>query len=293
MISAVIPTFRGRSRLERNLGSVLASLSRSGEPFEVVVVDDGGGGIADLSSGARLLSLEENRGYGPAVNAGARDARGELLLVLNDDVRLEDDTVTVLRSRLPAQAVFAVVPKIRSPLAACGDEGGKAVEWLAGAAEIREAPSAVEQPTLYPVGCCFLCRRDIFLAMGGFDEIYAPFFWEDVDLGYRAWRRGLATRHVPEALCHHEGSATLRAERTLEERERHWFRNRVLFHLRDLADPALRAENMGCWMAHALFDTRTVRTDGLAEALERFARHGRRDDPGEDDARILARLAPR
>jgi hypothetical protein len=61
MISAVIPTCRGRSRLERNLGSVLASLSRSGEPFEVVVVDDGGGGIADLSSGARLLSLEENR----------------------------------------------------------------------------------------------------------------------------------------------------------------------------------------------------------------------------------------
>ena len=67
MISAVVPTCRGLARLERNLGTVAASLEASGEPWEIVVVDDGGGGLEALDTPARVLALPENRGYGPAV----------------------------------------------------------------------------------------------------------------------------------------------------------------------------------------------------------------------------------
>jgi GT2 family glycosyltransferase len=293
VISAVIPTYRGRARLERNLPSVVASLERTGEPWEIVVVDDGGGGLGPLPTGARLVALPENVGYGPAVNAGARAATGEYLLILNDDLRLEAATVSRLRACFPAEELFAVVPAIRSGLARCGDEGGKAAAWEAGMIEVREAPAAATHPTLYPVGCCFLCPREAYLALGGYDDVYAPFLWEDVDLGYRAWRRGLATLHVPEAVCHHEGSATLSTERTLEERERMSFRNRALFHLRNLSDPDRRAENLGAWAAHALFDGREQRVRGLAEALARFERCGRREDRGASDAQILERSGGR
>jgi GT2 family glycosyltransferase len=293
VISAVIPTYRGRARLERNLPSVVASLERAGGPWEIVVVDDGGGGLGPLPPGARLVTLARNRGYGPAVNAGARAAKGELLLVLNDDLRLESATVSRLLACFPDRRLFAVVPAIRSSLALCGDEGGKAAAWEAGMIEVREAPAEATHPTLYPVGCCFLCPRELFLALGGYDDVYAPFLWEDVDLGYRAWRRGLATLHVPEAVCHHEGSATLSTERTLDERERMSFRNRVLFHLRNLEDPGLRAENLGAWAAHALFDGRAQRLKGLEEAMARFDRCGRREDRGASDARILARSGGR
>ena len=209
--------------------------------------------------------------------------------MLNDDVRLERRTVGALRDRLSAAGVFAAVPAIRSPLAACGDEGGKAGTWLAGEIELRETASQTTQPTLYPVGCCFLCRRQDFLDLGGYDELFAPFFWEDVDLGYRAWRRGLATLHVPEAVCDHEGSATLAEAHSLETREKAFSRNRVLFHLRNLRDPSLRAQNLGAWAAHALFDGREPLRRGLSEAVEAFARSGRRCDPGLADDEILAR----
>lgn len=293
MISAVIPTFRGRARLERNLPSVTESLAASGQAWEVVVVDDGGGELGPLPSGVRLFALARNLGYGPAVNAGVRAAKGEHLLVLNDDVRLDHHTVATLHERFSGAALFAVVPAIRSPLAVSGDEGGKAGIWQAGEIELRETTSRTVHPTLYPIGCCFLCRRRDFLDLGGYDELFAPFFWEDVDLGYRAWRRGLATLHVPDAVCDHEGSATLTEAHSLEAREQAFARNRVLFHLRNLRDAALRAENMGAWVAHALFDDHQAQQRGLSEAIDVFARAGRRSDTGLADDEILARAGGR
>jgi GT2 family glycosyltransferase len=289
LISAVVPTYRGAARLARHLPSVLASLSRSGEPFELIVVDDGGGGIDALPPEARLLALPEQGGYGPAVSAGAGAARGERLLILNDDVELEPDTVEVLARHL-VPPVFAVVPRIVSPLAACGDEGGKTGVFAAGLLELLEAPSDAPHPTLYPVGCCVLCTRAGFLELGGYDRAYAPFFWEDVELGYRAWRRGLPVLHVPTTSCRHVGSATLREVYDAGERERLFFRNRVLFQLRNLQEPVRRHACLGALLAFALFDDREPRVRGLAEALERNSAAGAAPPAGLSDDEILARV---
>jgi GT2 family glycosyltransferase len=289
VISAIVPTLKGQARLERNLGSVVTALEAAGQLWEVLIVDDGGGGISWPDPGVRVLAMPENRGYGPAVNAGAAVAAGEYLLVLNDDVRLEAPSIERLLRPFPDPALFAVVPAIRSPLAACGDEGGKAAVWEAGLVEIREVASERTHPTFYAVGCCFLCPRVVWERLGGFDPVFAPFLWEDVDLSYRARRRGLEILHVPEAVCHHEGSATLREQRTLAERERIGFRNRVLFHLRNLRDPALRAEAFGALCAYALFEPRPERLQGLRDALapERLAEPSL--DLGLDDRAILAK----
>ena len=293
MISAIVPTLKGQTRLERNLGSVAKALEAAGEPWEILIIDDGGFGITWSGRGVRVLAQLENRGYGPAVNAGVAAAAGDYLLVLNDDVRLEPETVSRLRRLFPDPGLFAAVPAIRSPLAACGDEGGKAALWEAGLIEIREVASERSHPTFFAVGCCFLCPRSLWDELGGYDPVFAPFFWEDVDLSYRAWRRGLKVLHAPEAVCHHEGSATLREQSTLAERERIGFRNRVLFHLRNLRDPALRAEAFGALAAYALFEPRPERLLGLRDALapERLA--GRSLDRGLDDRAILEKVHAR
>ncbi len=290
MISAVIPTLGERERLAGCLPSVRASLAASGEAWEVVVVNDGGGEAGPLPEGVRLVTLTEGRGYGPAVNAGARVAAGRWLLVLNDDVRLEPQTVRRLLEAFPDEDVFACVPRILSPLASCGDESGRRAVARAGLLEIEEAAPGGDGPTLFPVGCCFLCRRAAFLELGGFDDVFAPFLWEDVDLGYRAWRRGLATLRVAEAVCHHAGSATI-GSRPMAERERLWHRNWALFHLRNLRDPQRRAAAFGAWAAYVLFDERGAVRDGLAEALARFVTVGPRPAGGLGDHEILARVA--
>jgi GT2 family glycosyltransferase len=286
VISALVPTRGGDSRLERNLPSVVRALTSSGERWEILVVDDGHE-LRREPQGVRVLPLAQSRGYGPAVNAGAAAASGDLLLVLNDDVRLEESAVRVLREALPLEGVFAVAPRIVSPLAREGDEGGKSATLRAGLIEIEEAPSSDTHPTFYPVGCCYLCHRQTFLDLGGYDDVYAPFFFEDVDLGYRAWRRGLASLHVPAAVCHHEGSATI-GERPMDERQRAWHRNWALFHLRNIQSPRLRAASLGAWAACALFENRRPVLDGLVEALARYRAAGRRPAGGRSDEEILA-----
>ncbi len=288
MISAVIPTRGGDARLARNLPSVIRALAKSGDRWEVVVVDDGQE-LQTAPADARVVSLPVSRGYGPAVNAGTAAALGDLLLVLNDDVRLEETTVRRLRDALPADGVFAVAPRIVSPLAQCGDEGGKTATFSSGLLEIAEAPASETHPTLYPVGCCYLCRKATFLDLGGYDDLYAPFYWEDVDLGYRAWRRGLASLHVPGAVCHHEGSATI-GERSMDERLKVWHRNWALFHLRNIQDRRQRAANLGAWAAYALFEDRRAVLEGLAEATKGFVPVGRNAPDGLSDEEILTRV---
>jgi hypothetical protein len=79
----------------------------------------------------------------------------------------------------------------------------------------------------------------------------------------------------------------------MTERLRTWHRNAALFHLRNLQDVRLRAGSFGAWAAHALFDDRVAVEEGLAEALSRYARVGRRPDGGLSDQEILARIAAR
>jgi len=288
LITAVIPTRGGDARLARNLPSVVDALTSSGDKWEVVVVDDGQA-LQATPANVRLVSLPVSRGYGPAVNAGVAAALGDLLLVLNDDVSLEGTAVRRLREALPTDGVFAVAPRIVSPLARCGDEGGKTATFTAGLLEIGEAPATETHPTLYPVGCCYLCRKATYLALGGYDDVYAPFYWEDVDLGYRAWRRGLASFHVPSAVCNHEGSATI-GERSMDERLKVWHRNWTLFHLRNIQDRRQRAASLGAWVAYSLFEDRRAVLGGLAEAVEGFVPVAPSAAPGLSDEDILTRV---
>ena len=66
---------------------------------------------------------------------------------------------------------------------------------------------------LYPCfygggGSCAFDRRK-FLELGGFDEILKPFYLEDTDLGYMAWKRGWKVLYQPASVVYHEHRGTI------------------------------------------------------------------------------------
>ena len=96
-VSVLVVNFNGEAVLARFLAGIAAS---EVAPLEVIVVDNASadGSVALLQDRAdvRLVASDENLGFGRGCNLGARDARGDLLLLANPDVALEPDTIGAL-----------------------------------------------------------------------------------------------------------------------------------------------------------------------------------------------------
>ena len=160
---------------------------------------------------ARVVRLEQNGGFSRACNAAIRESTGDALLLLNNDVSVEPGFLPPLRQALEADpAVFAVNSRILLPGHAGRDEGEKTGGFHHGIfyVDCLPAPSPRTAPTLYATACAALYRRDRVDALGGFDELYSPFYWEDVDLSYRALKRGWRVLYEPRSVVHHQHETT-------------------------------------------------------------------------------------
>jgi GT2 family glycosyltransferase len=256
---------------------------------EVILADDASpDGSAQILAAQfpwlTVIAGEKNVGFGANVKRGVNAATGDYLLLLNSDVELRGDPLTPLVEVLESDAtVFAAMPLIyNTHLGAVenlarlyGQRGlcwhtelSAAAEWTAEVREaitnssgggISAADGGWKPPTLdvLPIpavlcGAAFMCRRERFVQLGGFDPRYRPFYWEDVALGYAAARRGWRTVTVPSALVVHRHSESISAK-VGERKLRYLIVNQLRFvqqYRRDLRSAGLRRERLW-WLARA------------------------------------------
>src|SRR5262249_13491554 len=91
--------------------------------------------------------------------------------------------------------------------------------WLNGRLHVRhiiDERVRVLFPVFYAGGGSSAYDRKKFLALGGFDSLYEPFYLEDTDISYMAWKRGWTIHYEPRSLVYHEHRATI--GRRFEER---------------------------------------------------------------------------
>ncbi len=84
--------------------------------------------------------------------------------------------------------------------------------------------------SFYAIGGFSTYRKTELLKLGGFLEILSPFHWEDVDLSYRGWKRGLKITYEPRSLAWHQASSTINAHFKNKVVDSLSFKNRLLFH---------------------------------------------------------------
>jgi len=216
--SVVIPNWNGRDLLERYLPSVVAALA--GQPEnEIIVVDNGStDGSAEFVRTAfpnvKLLALDRNLGFGGGSNAGFRAAKNDIVVLLNSDMQVAPDFLPPLLEGLRDERVFAVSCQIffRDPAKPREETGLTQGWWQDGGLKVRHRidPAIGD---LFPCfygggGSCAFDRRK-FLELGGFDELLAPFYLEDTDLGYMAWKRGWQVLYQPRSIVYHEHRGTI------------------------------------------------------------------------------------
>ncbi len=216
--SVVIPSWNGRDLLSRYLPSVVTALA--GNPAnELIVVDNGSADdsaayVRDHFPQVRLVALDRNLGFGGGSNAGFREAKNDIVVLLNNDMRAEPDFLGALLEGFADPAVFAVSCQIffSDPGKVREETGLTQGWWQDGALRVRHrADPAVTE--LFPCfygggGSCAFDRRK-FHELGGFDGLFAPFYFEDTDLGYMAWKRGWKVLYQPRSVVHHEHRGTI------------------------------------------------------------------------------------
>lgn len=239
-ISVVIPNYNGRQLIERNLPTVYEALFAADIEHEIIIVDDVSTDdsvsfIKAYFPSAIILTNEVNKGFSPTINKGIQHATKDLVFALNSDVELTKEYFFLLIRYFKDDTVFGV----------SGRTIGLHDEVIQEAAKfprqgslnkidpfnfyIKE-PGNINVPTLYLSGANALIDRKKLIQLNGFDEIYAPFYYEDLDLSIRAWRAGWKCYYEHGAICRHPVSATIRKYHV---KKKVWIignRNKLILH---------------------------------------------------------------
>jgi GT2 family glycosyltransferase len=238
-VSIIIPNYNGEKLLEKNLPAVLkAKEYKANNILEIIVVDDASpDGSVDLLKKkfpeVKVVKHKKNRGFSSSVNTGARTSKGDLLVLLNSDVIPERDFLVSVLPLFKDDGVFAISFSEKDYSWAKGEFKNGFVEHEAGVMTKKV------HDTFWVSGGSGAFRRDYWMSLGGMDEkLFSPFYWEDLDLGYRALKRGYKLLWAPEArvLHKHESTIGLLPKKYVDRiRER----NQLIFIWKNITSPIL------------------------------------------------------
>jgi GT2 family glycosyltransferase len=216
MISVIIPNWNGANFLPLCLDSLKNQTERD---FEILVVDNCSQDnsrelISKSYPEVRLLALPENSGFPGAVNAGIKEARGDLILLLNNDAEAHPSLLKILKKKAgdyPDAVFFAckvLLYHARDIIDAAGVNffsDGRIT--LRGHLEHDSPEYGREAPTFGVHGAAGLYRSFLFQDVGLFDEDFFAYV-EEHDLNMRINLRGYDGLFIPEAIVFHVGSGT-------------------------------------------------------------------------------------
>ncbi|HWP44946.1 MAG TPA: glycosyltransferase [Blastocatellia bacterium] len=245
-----------------------------------------------LGPALRLISNERNIGFGKSVNRGFEAASYPLVFLLNNDVEVSRDCIGPLVANFADPAVFAAHCRVFEFENGAEVGTGKIAGFSRGFIRVhrsyvpkrsvesyaKESSSMKPLISAFATGGSAMFDRQKFLDIGAFDELLSPMYWEDVEVSYRAWKRGYVVMYEPRSVVHHRISSTMRRanKRKLWRLKQ---RNRLIYHWVNLHDPGLLVAHL-LWVA-VLALTAPLRLQpgfilALAAALKRAAAVRRR-----------------
>jgi len=279
----VIPSYQHRPALAEYLPSVVEAARACDQPAAIIVVDDASKDgtsefLRESFPQVRVLRHERNQGFVPAVTTGTRAAETEIVILLNSDMRVARDFVRPLLAAFDAPDTFAAVAAIYQM-----EEGGRCESITQGAFErgifrlnflggYRPRNPDAPLPVLYACGGAMAFRRELFLQLGGFDPIFRPYYWDDSDLGYRAWKAGYRSVYVHRSAVLHFHPGPIKKYQPKGRIERIQQRNRFLFMWKNLTDPWMLTGHLLLLCPHLLVSTVTGRWRFVAALAQAAAK---------------------
>ena len=304
----------GRYLLAQNLPSVIAAAHEAGGGHHVVVVDNGStdGSVAFVREHfpeVEIVELDRNYGFVEGNDRGIKRAKTDVVVLLNNDMTVDRHFLTPLLEGFSDDSVFAVTSQIffedstrhRSETGKTRGrfERGFFTVWHADVDDSDQLRPAI--PVFWAGGGSCAIDKAKYLEIGGLDDLYHPFYVEDTDLSYQAWKRGWQCLLAPSSRVIHKHRATSGRKFSTEFVENTIRRNLYLFIWKNVTDASMLLEHI---LNLPRIHGRAVMSGGggfearaylracskLPGALARRFRHIGRYVIGDRD--VLARSAP-
>jgi GT2 family glycosyltransferase len=245
----VIVSWDGRHLLAECLPSVIDAIQHDGGGHNVLVVDNGSKDgsiefIREKFPAVQILALDRNYGFSQGNNRGIAKASTDMVVLLNNDMIVDREFLSPLLNGFSDPSVFAVTSQIffQDATRRREETGKTRARFQDGEFYFwhDEIGPQDEQQEAIPVfwaggGSCALDRRK-FLAIGGFDELYYPFYVEDTDLSYQAWKRGWKNLLAPESRVVHKHRGTSKTRFGNDFVDNTIRRNQYLFIWKNITD---------------------------------------------------------
>lgn len=213
LVSIVIPVY---NQFDYTYNCILQIKRHSGDiPYEIIIADDCSTdltvNIKKIISGLKVIRNEQNLRFLLNCNNAAKKARGEFILFLNNDTQVQDNWLKPLVDTMQDESVGMTGSKLIYSFGAVQEAGGiiwkDGSAWNYGNKKNREDPEYnYVKEVDYISGASIMIRRSLWEEIGGFDERFAPAYYEDVDLAFEVRKHGYKVVYQPLSLVvHFEG----------------------------------------------------------------------------------------
>ncbi len=264
----MIVSYNSARIIQRTLEALFDAQRQASGPTEILVWDNGSEDetaslVSSFVDKVTLFRSDENLGFGKGNNTLARRAKGDILVLLNDDMVVETGFLKALEPYYEIPDLFAVTGFLYEGNPNRVYESYVTLSFRKGRLRFSRKNRNVEGCPRDEAGRLLSAQatgggsafhRGRLDELGGFDSLYFPCYWEDTDLSYRAWRRGWKVFYEPSARVNHVRSDDQRtASGTWKIRKsRISRRNRYRFLWRNLLDQSWFAAHLAGLPIHLL-----------------------------------------
>lgn len=262
-LSIIIPNYNGQKLLRKHLPSVVAAANKS----EIIVVDDAStdGSVDYLNThypAVKIVKHKTNQRFAAACNSGVKASRGDIIILLNNDVSPNKNFLSPLVSHFSDPGVFSAGCKEIQTINGVKRESGRAKGAFTRGLLIHwRAKNQNRTTTLWTSGGSAAFRKSMWEQLGGMDEMYKPAYWEDIDLSYRAKKRGWKVLFEPASMVHHRHETTNSQEIGPKSMAVAAYKNQLLFVWKNITDTHMIARHL-IWLPYHLVIT-SIKTNGL------------------------------
>jgi GT2 family glycosyltransferase len=211
LVSIIIPVYDKLDYTLSCLNSVMENTK--GQSYEVIIADDGSTdetkNIENFVKNIKVIRNTKNLGFLKNCNNASKFAKGQYILLLNNDANVQPDYLKYLLELFEGDEKIGMAgSKIIYPNGILQEAGG--ILWKDGSAENYGKGGAPEEAQYnyvkevdYISGCSLIIKKKLWEEIGGFDERFAPSYYEDTDLAFEARKRGYKVVYQPRSAVVH------------------------------------------------------------------------------------------